>query len=380
MVDLARYFLQFLADESCGNAPFAEGIPQLLRLLTDLALGRGQRGDLDLKAWRVGFKRPPLCPGQDRCQSSALHPALLPRLNTRAPERVLPGGVCRGLFDYYIDPVLCRACGACQRVCPTGSIWASAVRCTASCLPAAACCGACMEACRFAAVSGLDAAHPQEEETRRKMSTKLELKVNDNVVTAERGSYCWMYVRRAGFLCPCVSTRLEGVRSCRLCLVEVNTGRRSQLVASCLYPVEGELTVLTDSPRVNEARRFVLTLLLARYSDVQLIEELARRYGVKPVERLQAEPADCLLCPRCVRACAAQGTGLLPPASRPRKRVSPPFDEPPVDCVGCGACAEVCPLGAIKVEEGEGKAPHLGPEFTLVHCQSWGAIRHTGAV
>jgi bidirectional [NiFe] hydrogenase diaphorase subunit len=182
-------------------------------------------------------------------------------------------------------------------------------------------------------------------------------------------------LRRAGVLVPtlCEHPGLEGVGSCRLCLVEVNTGRRSQLVASCLYPVEGELTVLTDSPRVNEARRFVLTLLLARYSDVQLIEELARRYGVKPVERLQAEPADCLLCLRCVRACAAQGNGAIATCLRGReKRVSPPFDEPPADCVGCGACAEVCPLGAIKVEEGEGKRRIWGREFTLVHCQSCG--------
>lgn len=155
MVDLARYFLKFLAEESCGKClPCREGIPQLLRLLTDLTLGRGQSGDIELiEELSLGLKETALC-GLGKTAANPVLSTL--RYFREEYEEHLDGfcraGVCRELFAYEIDPKLCRGCGACRRVCPTGSVVGeprrvhllNAVTCTR--------CGACYEACRFGAI------------------------------------------------------------------------------------------------------------------------------------------------------------------------------------------------------------------------------------
>ena len=82
MVDIARYFLEFTQDESCGKCTFCRiGTRRMLDILDRLCTGHGKPGDLDEleELGRTGQARQPLRPGQDRAQPGALHAALLPR-------------------------------------------------------------------------------------------------------------------------------------------------------------------------------------------------------------------------------------------------------------------------------------------------------------
>ncbi len=156
MVDLARYFLSFTQDESCGKCtPCREGGAQLLHLLEKITKGQGAEEDLELIA----------------ALSAAMQDSSLCALGKLAPNPVLttlrffrdeylahivekrcPAGVCRSLIRYVIDSSACTGCGRCRRACPAGAVQGTKKephlidqeKCTR--------CGACLEACRFAAV------------------------------------------------------------------------------------------------------------------------------------------------------------------------------------------------------------------------------------
>ncbi|NMA55318.1 MAG: 4Fe-4S dicluster domain-containing protein [Firmicutes bacterium] len=171
----------------------------------------------------------------------------------------------------------------------------------------------------------------------------------------------------------CNHEGLEPVGSCRLCIVEVKERNRNRLVASCIYPAQRATEVRTNSPRVKAARQFLFNLLLARNGDNESIRQLAARYGIVRSKRLPVRPDKCTLCLRCVRACATQGIGAIGTSFRGRqKEVGPPFGDPPENCIGCAACARVCPAGAIEVKEKNNIREIWGQEFVLVRCERCG--------
>ncbi|MDR1962065.1 MAG: formate dehydrogenase subunit alpha [Gracilibacteraceae bacterium] len=179
----------------------------------------------------------------------------------------------------------------------------------------------------------------------------------------------------------CFEPSLRSWGACRLCVVEVE-GRRS-LAASCGTEAAPGMVVLTDSPRVREARKTLLELLVANH-DIDCLTcekmgrcELARyayEYGVKKDvfqgEKRRCEIDDtnpfitrdmnkCILCGRCVRACAdIQAQHVLHYAGRGfESRVTPAFDLPygESDCVFCGSCLSVCPVGALTEKKMAGR-------------------------
>jgi NADP-reducing hydrogenase subunit HndC len=126
MVDTARYFLNFLADESCGKCvPCREGIKQMLDILTDITEGRGKKGDIelleDIAAMVKDFS---LC----ALGTSAPNPVLSTLKYFRdeyvahIEQKRCPAHVCKALVSYYIDPEKCQACMICLRQCPVGAI------------------------------------------------------------------------------------------------------------------------------------------------------------------------------------------------------------------------------------------------------------------
>jgi len=151
----------------------------------------------------------------------------------------------------------------------------------------------------------------------------------------------------------CYHPALASYGACRLCLVEVKRGHRSDVVTSCNYPIRQEgLVVETHSERVLRDRKVVAELLLARCPDVPVIQNLATELGVER-SRFSLQENDCILCGLCVRVCEEiVGASAISFVGRGQDRkVMTPFQEASDVCQGCGACAYVCPTGAIKIED-----------------------------
>lgn len=148
--------------------------------------------------------------------------------------------------------------------------------------------------------------------------------------------------------------------ACRLCVVEVKEGGRPGLVPACAYPASEGLLIETNSEPVRASRRMTISLLLARCADAEPIRKLAADLEIDPVampspvktaaaEQAGARREKCILCGLCVRVCrdvigpeatcfAGRGAG---------REVSTPYKMLSDVCIGCGACAVVCPTGAV---------------------------------
>lgn len=157
MVDIAKFFLEFTVDESCGKCtPCRVGTKRLLELLEKITDGRGEMEDLDrIEELAQFIKANSLCGlGQ-----TAPNPVLATIRYFRDEyiahivDKKCPAGVCKSLLQYTIDPVKCRGCTLCARVCPAGAITGTVknphVIDQSKCIK----CGACMEKCKFGAIS-----------------------------------------------------------------------------------------------------------------------------------------------------------------------------------------------------------------------------------
>ena len=157
MVDMAKFFLEFTVDESCGKcAPCRIGTVRMLEILNKITSGNGEMEDLDrLEELATYIKSASLCGlGQ-----TAPNPVLSTLRNFRdeyvahIKDKKCPAGVCKKLLSYTIDPDKCKGCTLCARNCPAGAIVGKVkevhVIDTAKCVK----CGACIEKCKFGAIS-----------------------------------------------------------------------------------------------------------------------------------------------------------------------------------------------------------------------------------
>jgi bidirectional [NiFe] hydrogenase diaphorase subunit len=149
----------------------------------------------------------------------------------------------------------------------------------------------------------------------------------------------------------CYHPAVEAFGACRLCVVEVDDGRRTRVVISCMYPIKDGIKVMTDTPRVQNVRRWIVQLLLDESPASPKIQELAQTFGVTP-SRFKKAGIDfpCHLCGLCVRACEeVVGTQALTFGNRGlRKEITSPFRAASKECIGCGTCLYVCPTGAME--------------------------------
>ena len=157
MVDIAKFFLQFTVDESCGKCtPCRVGTKRMLEILEKITDGKGTLEDLDkLEELCYYIKANALCGlGQ-----TAPNPVLSTLRYFRdeyvahVVDKKCPAGVCKKLLSYEIDPAKCKGCTACARACPgnaiTGTVKQPHVIDKDKCLK----CGVCMTKCKFGAIS-----------------------------------------------------------------------------------------------------------------------------------------------------------------------------------------------------------------------------------
>ncbi|HYG99546.1 MAG TPA: NADH-quinone oxidoreductase subunit NuoF [Terriglobales bacterium] len=156
MVDIAKYFLGFLEDESCGKCfTCREGTQRLKEIVTRISEGKGSEEDLDLLqdlGWLV--KEASLCGLGQTAPNPVLSTLRYFKQEYMAHivEHKCPAKVCRELITFTIDPQVCNGCGACVQVCAGKAILGEKKK--PHTIDAAHCtkCGACLETCKFDAV------------------------------------------------------------------------------------------------------------------------------------------------------------------------------------------------------------------------------------
>ncbi len=175
MVDVARYFIDFLSDESCGKCvPCREGLRQMLRILTNITEGRGKEEDLEtLEALAETAQEASLCAlGRTAANPfRSTYRYFRDEYEAHIKDKTCPALSCKELINYYIEPGKCKACLLCEKNCPDGAIIGGKrmihiidqEKCTN--------CGTCFEVCpaKFGAVtklSGVPVPDPIPEEKR----------------------------------------------------------------------------------------------------------------------------------------------------------------------------------------------------------------------
>jgi bidirectional [NiFe] hydrogenase diaphorase subunit len=196
----------------------------------------------------------------------------------------------------------------------------------------------------------------------------VSLIINDIEVKADKGMTILQAARIAGIDIPtlCSHEQLAPYGACRLCTVEITREQQSQLVASCVHPVEDGLIVNTESEPVIRGRKMLLALLWARAPGVQALRKYGIKYGITEVgagtdytiipgisttkTKFEIEPTFCTLCGLCVRYCAEvkkkNAIGFIGRGTEREVVFLPEIASK--ECLHCGEeCYPLCPTGAL---------------------------------
>jgi NADH:ubiquinone oxidoreductase subunit F (NADH-binding)/NAD-dependent dihydropyrimidine dehydrogenase PreA subunit len=157
MVDVAKYFLTFLQDESCGKCvPCRLGLERMLEILTDITEGRGRPAQIELlEDLGQTMAETSLCALGKTAANPVLSTLRYFRKEYEAhiDHKSCPAGVCRSLIRYEIDPEVCKGCGACLKACPHKAVSGKTKEPHGIDQSVCAKCGICKDVCKFNAIS-----------------------------------------------------------------------------------------------------------------------------------------------------------------------------------------------------------------------------------
>ena len=223
----------------------------------------------------------------------------------------------------------------------------------------------------------------------------INVNINGQIVEVENGATILDAAKKAGANIPtlCHHPKLHPYGACRLCLVEVQGART--LVPSCTAPAGDNMVVLTDSPRVKQARKFVLSMLFSERNhfcmycqatdgDCELqnaayAEDMTHWPFTPPYLPFAVDASHpdfilennrCILCRRCVRVCGELvGNFTLGFEERGSASFLVADDGIPLGestCISCGNCVQFCPTGALI----DRRSAYQGRQTDLTHTES----------
>jgi NADP-reducing hydrogenase subunit HndD len=209
----------------------------------------------------------------------------------------------------------------------------------------------------------------------------LKVTVNGVEVEAPKGTTVLDAAKKAGVDIPtlCYMRKVNEIGACRICMTEVDEGRGSRLVASCVYPISNNMIIKTNTKNVMDSRRTTLELILSTHNKKCLscvrsgkceLQSLCNDMGIESevtylgeneqyeidfsATHMYRDNSKCILCRRCVAACAEQGVGVIGPNNRGFKtHISSAYELGlgETSCISCGQCIAVCPVGAISEKD-----------------------------
>jgi bidirectional [NiFe] hydrogenase diaphorase subunit len=179
----------------------------------------------------------------------------------------------------------------------------------------------------------------------------IHLQIDGREVIATPGTTLLEAARSVGITIPtlCHHEKLEPFGACRICVVEADTRKGTQLVASCVSPVEEGLVVRTRSERVDRVRKSLLELMLAHAPDSPVLQELAAPYGAER-DRFEKEASFCIQCGLCVRYCAEvvqkHAVGFVERGTK--REIGFVAEIAARECSPCKACFPLCPTSYLQ--------------------------------
>ncbi len=203
----------------------------------------------------------------------------------------------------------------------------------------------------------------------------MKITINQQQIEVNPGVTILEAARQHGINIPtlCYHEAFGGQGMCRLCMVEIKTPHSSKVVAACTYPVQSEIEVLTSTPEIEIGRRTIVALLHRSAAGSEYMQKMCEDYQCPEFSLSVNLSERCILCRLCVRACDEIGSSAISAVWRGTdKRIGTPFDEPSAVCIGCGACAAICPTEAIPVKQTREERTIWNRTFAMASCQSCG--------
>ena len=187
----------------------------------------------------------------------------------------------------------------------------------------------------------------------QKKEGSVSLTIDGIPVTVDYGTTILQAANTINIKIPtlCYHEALSPYGACRLCVVEIKKNGWRKIQASCVCRAEDGCEVRTSTPELENIRKMMVELIMARAPESRRVQEMAEKLGVKET-RFERRNDDCILCGLCVRMCAERmGQSVIGFAGRGDKRkISTPFDAQSEKCLVCGACYSICPCASANLK------------------------------